>query len=135
MKCLKVILISLLVSLSVPVMAQTNTNQKDKKDKARAKVEVVNGQTALILKTGRMAQPASFGFSYPADIVLKLDDNTWRMLDSLVTAPWGSAVKVKDIDGYTVEIAKANVNSNVGLMFTSGTKCVAITEEEYRKLK
>ena len=134
MKCIKVILISLLVSLSVPVMAQTNTNQKDKKDDARAKVEVVKGQTALVLKTGRKSNQTNFGSSYPADIVLKLDDNTWRMLDSLVNAPWGSAIKVKDLDGY-IEIAKANVNSKVGLMFTSGTKCVAITEEEYRKLK
>lgn len=110
--------------ISFPLMAQTNKEQHDKKEDARAKVGVVKGQTALVLKAGRTS-----------DIVLKWDASLENKLDSLVTAPWGSAAKIKDIDGFNVEIAKANVNSNVGLMFTSGTKCVAITEEEYRKLK
>lgn len=57
------------------------------------------------------------------------------MIDSLVAAPWGASVKTKDLYGYNVEIAKANVNSSIGLMFTSGTKCVAITEEELKRLK
>lgn len=42
---------------------------------------------------------------------------------------------IKDIDGYKVEIALANVNGKPGLMFSSGSKCVAITEEDFRKVK
>ena len=122
MKCIKVILICLLVSLSVPVMAQADVEPK--KDNARAKVEVVKGQTALVLKAGRTS-----------DITLKWDASLKNKLDSLVTAPWGSAIKMKDVDGYNVDVAKANVNSKVGLMFTSGTKCVAISEEEWNKIK
>lgn len=122
MKCIKVILISLLVTLTVPVMAQADAESK--KDDARAKVEIVKGQTALVLKAGRNSE-----------IALSWDNATERTLDSLVTAPWGSALKIKDIDGHKVDVAKANVNSNVGLMFTSGTKCVAISEEEWNKIK
>ena len=122
MKCIKVILISLLVSLSVPVVAQAVSETK--KDDARAKVEIVKGQTALVLKAGRNSE-----------IAMAWDNTTERTLDSLVTAPWGSAVKMKDIDGHKVDVAKANVNSKVGLMFTSGTKCVAISEEEWNKIK
>ena len=87
-----------------------------------------------MLKTGRKADAINHG-AYPVDIVLKLDGDTWRMIDSLVAAPWGASVKTKDLYGYNVEIAKANVNSSIGLMFTSGTKCVAITEEELKRLK
>lgn len=92
MKCIKVILFSLLVSLSVPVMAQADA--KAEKDKARAKVEVVNGQNVLVLKTGRKSQSSSWGASNSADIVLKLDGNIWQMLDSLITGPFGKLVKI-----------------------------------------
>ena len=122
MKCIKVILFSLLVSLSMPVMAQADAEPK--KGDARAKVEIVKGQTALVLKAGRNSE-----------IALSWDNATERTLDSLVTAPWGSAVKMKDIDGHKVDVAKANVNSKVGLMFTSGSKCVAITKEEFERLR
>ena len=135
MKINRFILFALLMMLSFPVMAQTNKEQQKNNNDSRAKVEVVNGQNALVLKTGRKTQSSTLGTSNSADIVLKLDGNTWQQLDSLVSAPFGKSIIVKDLQGYNVEIAKANVNSNVGLMFTSGTKCVAITEEEYRKLK
>lgn len=117
------------------MMAQTNKESQNKNDQSKVKVEVVNGQNALVLKTGRKSRSSSWGTSNSADIVLKLDGNILQMLDSLITAPFGNSIKVQDLQGYNVEISKANVNSNVGLMFTSGTKCVAITEEEYRKLK
>ncbi len=116
-------------------MAQTNREQPNTKYDSRAKIEVVNGQNALILKTGRKSQSSSWGKSYSAGIVLILDGNTRQQLDSLISAPFGNSIKLKDFQGYNVEIAKANVNSNVGIMFTSGTKCVAITENEYRNLK
>ena len=50
MKSIKVILTALLIYAVVPAMAQTNVDQKNKKDDARAKVEMVNGQSALVLK-------------------------------------------------------------------------------------
>ena len=135
MKYNRLILFALLMSLSFPVMAQTNKEQPNKKDDSRAKIEVVNGQNALVLKTGRKSQSSSWGSSYSADIVLKLDGNTWDQLDSLITASYGSSIKLKDLQGYNVEIAKANVNSHVGLMFTSGSKCVAISKEEFERLR
>ncbi len=106
------------------MMAQINNERLNNKDEARAMVEVVNGQPALVLKAGRTS-----------NIILKWDANLENKLDSLVTAPWGNAIKMKDLEGYNVEIARANVNSNVGLMFTSGTKCVAITEDELKRLR
>ena len=135
MKYKRLILFVLLMAVSFPMMAQTNKELQNKKDDSRAKIEVVNGQSALVLKTGRKSQSSSWGTSNSADIVLIIDASTWQQLDSLINVPYGSSIKVKDLQGYNVEIAKANVNSNVGLMFTLGTKCVAITEEEYRKLK
>lgn len=118
-----------------PVMAQTNKGQQNKNVDSRAKVEVVNGQNVLVLRTGRKAQSSSWGMYNSAAIVLIIDDNLWHQLDSLISAPFGNSIKVKDLQGYNVEIAKANVNTHIGLIFTSGTKCVAITEEEYRRLK
>lgn len=71
-------------------------------DDIRAKVEVVKGQTALVLKAVRNSE-----------ITLNQDAGLENQLDSLVTAPWGSAIKMIDIDGYKVDVAKANVNSKV----------------------
>lgn len=122
MRIIRIILFALLMTLSYPLIAQADTEPK--KDDARAKVEVVKGQNVLVLKAG-----------CSSDITLKWDASMENKLDSLVTAPWGSAIKMKDVEGYNVEVAKANVNSRLGLMFTSGTKCVAISEEEWNKLK
>ena len=135
MKAIKAFIIVLFITITMPLMAQTNKEQQNNKENSRAKVEVVNGHNALVLKTGRKSKSSNWGVSNSADIVLKLDYNTWHLLDSLVAAPFGSSVKIKDLQGYNVEIAKANVNSNVGLMFTSGTKCVAKSEEEWKKIK
>jgi len=116
-------------------MAQTNKVQQSKNEDTRARVEVVNGQNVLVLKTGRKSQSSSWGMTNSADIVIIIEDNTYKILDSLVAGPWGCAMKMKDIEGHNVDVAKANVNSKVGLMFTSGTKCVAISEEEWNKIK
>ena len=129
MNHIKLSLTILLMALSVGLMAQTKKVQDVEKDNARAKVELVNGQRVLILKTGRTS-----AFHNP-DIHLKIEDDTWKRLDSLVVAPWGSTIVIKDVDGHKVNIAKANVNSRLGLMFTSGTKFVAITGEELKSLR
>lgn len=124
MNHIKLTLTILLMALSVGLMAQTKKVQDVEKDNARAKVELVNGQRVLVLKTGRTAA------IHNPDIVIKIEANTWKKFDDLVTGPWGNSIVVKDIYGYKVDIAKANVNSEVGLMFTSGTKRVALTKEE-----
>ena len=129
MKYFRLILTIVLLSISLNVMAQTKKVQDVEKDNARAKVELVNGQRVLVLKTGRTS-----AFHNP-DIHLKIEDDTWKRLDSLVVAPWGSTIVVKDVDGHKVNIAKANVNSRLGLMFTSGTKFVAITGEVLKSLR
>ena len=129
MKYFRSILTIVLLSISLNVMAQTKKVQDVEKDNARAKVELVNGQRVLVLKTGRTA-----AFHNP-DIVLKIEDNTWKKFDDLMTGPWGRAIELKDMSGYKVDVAKANVNSEVGLIFTSGVKRVALTRKEIEELQ
>ena len=96
----------------------------------------MRGQKALVLKTGRKIQSNNIGgTTYSNDIILSIDTNTWAVLDSLMNATWGSAMKMTDIYGYKVDVVKANVNSSVGLMFTSGSKCVALKKEDFDALK
>lgn len=135
MKTLKVIIASLLVAFAVSTMAQAEAKPLNKKDDTRAKVEVVQGKNALVLKTGRRTQSSNYTGSNPADIVLELNDNTWRMFDSLVAAPWGASVTVKDMSGYNVLVQKANVDDKVGLMFTSGSKYVVLKKDEFEVLR
>jgi len=124
MKYLKAILFIVLASVSFNVTAQATTENNTKKDNSRARIENVRGEKVLVLKAG-----------HNKTIDLKIETDTWRQLDSIVAGPWGNAIKLQDVDGYKVDVAKANVNSKVGLMFTSGTKCVAVTKEEYEALK
>ena len=125
----RLILTIVLLSISLNVMAQTKKEQIVEKESVHAKIAVVNGQRVLVLKTGISAA------IHNPDIVLKIEDNTWKLLDDLLTGPWGKSIAIKDYAGSKVEIAKANVNSKVGLMFNSGTKFVAITKEECDALK
>ncbi len=125
----RLILTIVLLSISLNVMAQTKKEQIVEKESVHAKIEVVNGQRLLVLKSGRTAA------IHNPDIVLKIEDDTWKKFDDLVTGPWGSAIVLKDVSGYKVEIAKANVNSKVGLIFTSGTKCIAVTKEAFDAIK
>ncbi len=123
MKYFKVALFIVLVSLSYTASAQANNEVNNKKDKSRAHVQTVNGQSTLVLSAGHSA------------IELKIEADTWRQLDSIVDGPWGSAIKLKDVDGDKVDVAKANVNSAVGLMFTSGSKCAVLRKEDLDALK
>lgn len=69
-------------------------------------------------------------------IELYSDTALWRILDSLVTAPWGgNTVRVKDIKGFNVDIQKARINNEIGVFFLSRGKMVAVTETELSKLK
>ena len=112
-------------------MAQEGMVQQEKERDRKAEVVNENGQQRLVLKTGQCTCSGTC-----ACLEIKMDGELWKTLDSLVTAPTGGdAIRTKDISGYNVEIARANVNSKPGLVFTSGTKYVAITEEEFKSLK
>lgn len=135
MKYIKAALIIVLATLTFTVRAQVNSKTNDKKESSRARIEIVKGQNALVLKTGKKEIPSNWGASYSNNIVIAYDDDTKKILDSLIVAPWGSSIKMKDLDGYVVDVAKANVNSKVGLMFTSGSKCATLKKEELDALK
>ena len=129
MKQCKLFLISLLVTLSFSLMAQTNNNPQVKKEAGKARVTIVQGQDHLVLVTGRKAS------GYNPNIEIALDTKAWDILDSVLSGKQKTTCKMKDVDGHNVEVALANVNGNTGLMFTSGSKCVAIIKEEFEKLK
>ena len=120
----RMIAILLLVFMAVPMMAQTETPEKETKN---AKIVVENGRKKLVLDTGRKTN---------STIELYSDAALWRILDSLVTAPWGgNSVRVKDIKGYNVDIQKARINDEIGVFFLSRGMMVAVTEKDLSKLK
>ena len=114
---LRLIAILTLVLVVEPVIAQTET---PKKETSNAKVVIINGQKRLVLKD---------------QIELIVDVKIWNALDSLTTAPWGGkGVQLKDVKGYNVLAQKGRINGEVGLMFTSGTTCVAVTKNVFQGL-
>jgi len=52
-----------------------------------------------------------------------------------MASPFGKTIKVMDVYGFVVNIAKARVFDHEGLMFTMGTRNVTITAEDLNKLK
>lgn len=121
----RMIAIMLLVFMAVPMKAQTETPEKETKN---AKIVVENGRKKLVLDTGRTTSNST--------IELYSDTALWRILDSLVTAPWGgNSVRVKDIKGYNVDIQKARINDEIGVFFLSRGMMVAVTEKELAKLE
>lgn len=135
MKYIKAVLIIVLACLTLTMSAQVKSKTNDKKEDSRARIEIVRGQNALVLKTGKKSISSNWGPSHSNDIVIEYNDDTKKILDSLIVAPWGSSIKMKDLNGYVVDVAKAKVNSKVGLMFTSGSKCATLKKEELDALK
>ena len=110
--------IVMMIIMASSAMAQI---VQPKKETTNAKVVVKNGQERLVLKD---------------QIELNVDTNIWSTLDSLTTAPWGGkGVQLKDSQGYNVLAQKSRINDQIGLMFTSGAKCVVLTKEEFDKLR
>lgn len=135
MKCLrtmKAMLIVVLSFMALPMMAQTNKGPQVVKETPKAKVVTESGKTKLILKSGREKSKIS-GYSY--DIEINVDNNTWRLLDSIVTATYGSTVQIKDVRGVNVNIQRAKVSSNNGLFFSSGSRFVTITQEDLNRIR
>ena len=122
---LRLIAILLLAFMAMPMMAQTKTPEQEIK---KAEVVVENGQKKLVLDSGRKTNNST--------IELYSDTALWRILDSLVTAPWGgNSVRVKDIKGYNVDIQKARINDEIGVFFLSRGMMVAVTEKDLSELK
>jgi hypothetical protein len=129
---MKAVLVITLSLFALPLMAQTNRVPQVVKETPKAKVVTEKGKTKLILKSGREKSKIS---SYSYDIEINVDSNTWRVLDSIVTAPYGNPFQIKDAHGYSVCIQRANVCSNKGLIFSSGSRFVAITQDDLKKLR
>lgn len=119
----------LFAAISFPMMAQNNVQSLNQPANPKAKVEVRQGIQYLVLNTGINT---SEGLS---SIAIVVDEEIRNVLDSVLASPRGSLVKMKDLRGNNVDVALANVNSQTGLMFSSGSKIIAITKEEYEGLK
>ena len=125
----------LLAAMALPCMAQTQKAANPvKKTAGRAQIVQVQRQERLVLRTGQKSMNANASF-YPDDIELLLDDSMWRKLEDLMASPFGKTLKVTDVYGFAVNIAKARVFDHEGLMFTMGTRNVTITAEDLNKLK
>ncbi len=85
LRTMKTMLIVVLSFMSLPLMAQTNKGPQIVKETSKAKVVVDNGKTKLILKTGQKKN----------SIEINVDKNTWRVLDSIASAPYGSPYLLK----------------------------------------
>ena len=119
----------LFAAISFPMVAQNNVQSLNQAANLKAKVEVRQGKQCLVLNTGINTSEAL------STITIEVNDETWSILDGVLVGPRGTAVKMKDTRGGNVDVALANVNSQTGLMFTSGSRCIAITKEEYDRLK
>lgn len=94
LQTMKAVLVIMLSLFALPIMAQTNKGPQVIKDTPKAKVVVENGKTKLVLKTGQQKN----------NIEINVDNNTWRILDSIVTAPYGSPFQVKSARGNSVSV-------------------------------
>lgn len=134
MNPLKIAVFLLVIVVSSTLMSQ-NAKAQINKASNKAKIELINGQNRLVLVTGIHATESSGRGRYPDNIELAIDDNLWRQLDSVLASPMGSRFKTKDVNGFIVEVVHGNINSNSGLMFTSGSKFVSITKKDYIDLR
>ena len=122
-------MVLLFAAMSFPMMAQNNVQGAYQIVNPKAKVVEGQGMQYLVLNTGiNISEELS-------TITIAVDDETWSILDGILASPRGTAVKMKDTNGSNVDVALAKVDSQPGLMFTSGSKCVAITKEEYDKFR
>ena len=122
MKTIKSFLLVLLTTIAVPILAQAQNNQQITKEAGNVRVQVVNGQDHLVLLSGRKA------LTYNPDIVILLDTTALALFNRILSGDQPKG-RLKDVDGKNVDVALASVNGESGLMFTSGTKCVAVKKE------
>ena len=96
---------------------------------SKARIEARQGKPCLVLTTDIFVREEL------SVITIFIDDETWQILDNLLIAPKGATEKMTDARGRVVNVALARVNSKTGLMFTSDSKSIAITKEEYDRLR
>jgi len=135
----KSILLAVLLSCAAAGTATAQENRTAdlvKKTAGCAQVVETQGVERLVLHTGhkRTAGVANQKF-YPDDIELLLDEHTWRVLEQQILGPFGRPVTLTDRWGNKVQIARASVYNENGLMFYMGTRNVTITEEDFFLLK
>ena len=132
---MKRVLIIMLAAMALPCMAQTQKAANlVKKVVGRAQIVTVQTRDHLVLRTGQKSMNANASF-YPDDIELLLDNEMWKRLNDLMASPLGRTLKVTDVYGFAVNVAKARVFNQEGLMFTMGTRNVTITADDFNKLK
>jgi len=128
MKVVKTIILVLFAAMTLPLMAQMNKDPQIKKEVGKARITVVYGQDHLVLITGRQSS------THNPNIEIVLDSKARKTFDSVLSSKMGYTEKLKDVEGFVVEVTMASVNGKPGLMFTSGSKCVAITKEAFEIL-
>jgi hypothetical protein len=134
MRLLKHILVILSAFVTITVAAQNSRPPQVKKTVGKAQIVMDGNQECLVLKTGRKSKNYNASF-YPDDIMLQLDEHTYRLLDDLLISPFGRNVTVKDVHGFNVQIARARVFEKNGLIFVRGTCNVPVMQDEWNALK
>ena len=134
MKPVKHIILLLSVFFGMTAMAQTGKPTQIKKVVGKAQIVMDGNRECLVLKTGKKSMNFNASF-YPDDIELQLDEHAYHLLEDLLVSPYGRNVTVKDVYGFSVQIARARVFEKNGLIFTMGTSYVPILQDEWNDLK
>jgi len=136
MKTMKSLALILMSCCCISMMAEQKTPPQIVAEVGKARVVRDAGQEKLVLITGRTTRfDSKEGISLSADIELRLDEETWNSLLDLVDASWGEKpIRMKALDGANVEIQKAKINNEDGLIFTSGTMYVAVVNQDVKSL-
>lgn len=114
MRIVSLILVLLFAAISFPIMAQSNVQSLNQPANPKAKVEVRQGKQCLVLNTGINTSEVL------STITIEVNDEIWGILDDVVAAPRGAAVKLRDLRGNNMDTALAKVGFQTGLKSSSG---------------
>ncbi len=136
MKPFKLLFPILICSCCVSMLAAQKTPPQILAQTEKAKVVREEGQDKLVLITGRKTIfDSKEGISKSADIELRLDVEVWNALLDLIDASWDTKpIQMKALDGSNVDVQKARINNDAGLIFTSGTAHVALADRDVKSL-
>ncbi len=137
MKPFKLLFPILMSCCCISMMAEQKTPPQIVAEVGKARVVRDAGQEKLVLITGRTTRfESKERISLSADIELRLDEDAWSLLIGLADAPWGEKpLRMKALDGANVEVQKAKINGEDGLIFTSGTMHVAVANRDVKSLR
>ena len=136
MKPIKLLFPILMSCCCISMMAAQKTPPQVIAETEKAMVVREEGQDKLVLITGRKSSyEAKDHLPKSGNIELRLDEETWDSLLAMVDASWGEkSIRMKTLDGANVEIQKARINSEDGLIFSSGTMHVAVINRDVKSL-